>query len=127
MSCAETRGIEVRVTSRYHPDQSSPTGGRWFFSYAVHIANRGDETVQLVARTWVITNAHGEQEEVRGEGVVGEQPVLAPGDAFAYTSFCPLDTSMGAMHGSFAMVTPEGDRFEAEIAPFTLADPDTLN
>ena len=127
MSVTTTRGIEVRVRARFHPEQSKPQAGRWFFSYTVTIANHGDAPARLRGRRWVITDAHGDVEVVEGEGVVGEQPRLEPGDAFEYTSFCPLGTSLGAMHGSYRMETDDGATFDAEIAPFTLADPATLN
>jgi ApaG protein len=93
----------------------------------VRISNVGNETAQLVSREWVITNAEGEVERVKGPGVVGEQPVLAPGSAFEYSSFCPLKTSVGSMHGSYQMVTDKGDTFDAIIEPFTLAVPNALN
>lgn len=122
-----TRGVRVRVAPEYHPDRSDPRAQRWFFSYTVHIVNHGEETVQLVSRHWVITDANGHVEHVRGPGVVGQTPTLRPGEAFEYTSACPLPTSMGSMHGTYQMRTVEGDEFDAEIAPFVLADPDTLN
>lgn len=127
MSVAITHGIEVRVEPRYHPERSDPLHRRWFFSYTVTITNLGDEVVQLTSRHWIITNADGEVEEVRGAGVVGETPVLVPGQAFTYTSFCPLETSLGAMHGTYRMRMPSGEVFDAEIAPFTLADPSSVH
>lgn len=127
MSSTTTRGVRVDVDARYHPEHSQPAEGRWFFSYTVTITNDGTQTVQLVARTWRITNADGDVQLVEGEGVVGEQPVLDPGASFTYTSFCPLDTSLGAMEGSYTMVADDGGRFEARIDAFTLADPDALN
>jgi len=122
-----TRGIEVRVESRYVPEQSNPERGGWLFAYTVRIANRGDDTVQLVSRHWVITDANGETEEVRGPGVVGAQPILKPGETFEYTSACPLGTAFGTMHGSYQMVTDAGEPFEAEIAAFSLSTPYGLN
>jgi len=127
MSQATTRGVEVSVTPRHHPERSDPTGGAWFFSYTVTIRNVGDQGVRLLARTWRITDATGHTEVVRGPGVVGETPHLHPGEAFEYTSFCPLSTSLGAMQGRYLMMADDGERFEAEIAPFTLADPRELN
>lgn len=127
MSTTTTRGVRVDVAPRYHPEHSQPAEGRWFFSYTVTITNEGDETVQLVARTWRITNADGDVQLVEGAGVVGEQPVLAPGETFTYTSFCPLDTSLGAMEGSYTMVSDGGAQFEARIDPFTLVDPSALH
>lgn len=122
-----THGIKVEVESRFVPERSSVAEQQYFFAYRIRISNEGATTAQLVSRHWIITNADGEVQEVRGPGVVGEQPVLAPGDTFEYTSFCPLTTAVGSMHGSYTMVTPDGDTFEAEIAPFTLAAPNALN
>jgi ApaG protein len=122
-----TRGVRVRVKGAYVPERSSPPQGHYFFAYHVRISNEGDGTVQLVSRHWVITDGNGHEEQVRGPGVVGEQPVLAPGEAFEYTSFCPLKTPIGSMHGTYQMVTPGGDQFDATIAPFSLAVPTALN
>jgi ApaG protein len=127
ISDTTTRGIRVQVDSAYVPDRSNPKDGSFFFVYHVRIANVGKETAQLVSREWVITDAEGEVERVKGPGVVGEQPLLPPGGKFEYTSFCPLKTSVGSMHGSYQMVTAEGEQFEATIAPFTLAVPNALN
>ncbi|MBX7084479.1 MAG: Co2+/Mg2+ efflux protein ApaG [Nannocystaceae bacterium] len=124
---ATTRGIEVRVRSRYVPEQSDPGRGGWLFAYTVRIANTGSETVQLMSRHWVITDANGEVEEVRGPGVVGAQPILRPGESFEYTSACPLGTAFGTMHGSYQMVTDHGEHFDAEIAAFALSTPYALN
>jgi ApaG protein len=124
---ATTRGIQVLVHSEYLPARSSPREGTYFFQYHVRISNVGDETAQLISREWIITNADGEVERVKGPGVVGEQPVLAPGTAFEYTSFCELKTAVGSMHGTYQMITASGDRFDAVIAPFTLAIPNALN
>jgi ApaG protein len=122
-----TRGIQVQVRSEYVPARSSPREGSYFFQYHVRIANVGEETAQLISREWFITNAEGEVERVKGPGVVGEQPVLPPGSAFDYTSFCELKTAVGSMHGSYQMMTASGERFDAIIAPFTLAVPNALN
>jgi ApaG protein len=122
-----TRGIRVEVTSAYVPDRSAPNDGQYLFAYHVRVSNVGSETAQLVSRDWIITNADGEVERVKGPGVVGEQPVLSPGSSFEYTSFCPLKTSVGSMHGSYQMVTSQGETFDAQIAPFTLAIPYALN
>jgi ApaG protein len=127
MSDTVTRGIRVRVRSMYIPERSAPEQGEYFFAYSVRIANEGEETAQLVSRRWVITNGEGRVDVVEGPGVVGEQPVLTPGASFEYTSFCPLPTPFGSMEGSYRMVTPGGDRFEAAIAAFTLAVPTALN
>lgn len=122
-----TRGIRVQVKSTYVPERSSPRDNQYLFTYHVRISNVGSETAQLISREWIITNAEGEVERVKGSGVVGEQPVLPPGGAFEYTSFCPLKTSVGSMHGSYQMVTSSDERFDAVIAPFTLAVPHALN
>lgn len=124
---ATTRGIRVRAESFYVEERSSPAEGYYFFAYKIRIDNVGTDTAQLVSRHWIITDGNGQREEVRGAGVVGEQPWLAPGGSFEYTSFCPLATSVGAMQGSYQMVTEDGDGFEAEIAPFTLARPGAVN
>jgi ApaG protein len=127
MSDTTTRGIRIQVRSEFLPERSSPRDNNYLFQYHVRISNTGAETAQLVARDWIITNAEGEVERIKGPGVIGEQPVLAPGSAYEYTSFCPLKTAVGSMHGSYQMVTANGDRFDAEIAPFTLAVPHALN
>ncbi len=122
---ATTRGITVSVRSRHLPERSEP--GRWLFTYRIRIANGSDETVQLMARHWIITDAAGRVEEVRGPGVVGQQPVLAPGESFEYSSFCPLPTPFGTMEGSYQMVAASGEPFEIVIAPFTLTEPMAVN
>ena len=127
MSDATTRGVRVQVRSTYLPERSSPADSHYFFTYRVRISNGGGEAVQLVSRHWVIADADGRVEEVRGPGVVGEQPVLEPGEAFEYTSFCPLPTPIGSMHGTYQMVTAGGSAFDAEIAAFSLAVPTALN
>jgi ApaG protein len=127
VSEALTRGVRVKVQSLYVPERSSPPQSHYFFAYHVRIANEGDETVQLMSRHWIITDGEGREEQVKGPGVVGEQPVLAPGESFEYTSFCPLRTPIGSMHGTYQMVTPGGEEFDAEIAPFSLAVPSALN
>jgi ApaG protein len=127
MSDTTTRGIRIQVRSEFLPARSSPRTGEYWFQYHVRIANLGAETAQLISREWTITNAEGEVEKVKGPGVVGEQPVLPPGGAFEYTSFCPLKTPVGSMHGCYQMVTADGERFEALIEPFTLAVPNALN
>ena len=127
MSEAITRGVQVQVESQYLESRSDPSQHRWVHIYHVTVTNQGRETVQLVSRHWVITNAKGEEEHVQGPGVVGHQPVLRPGQVFRYTSGCPLNTSLGTMHGTYQMVTEDGEQFDAAIAPFTLAEPYTLN
>ena len=122
-----TRGICVEVRSEYLPERSSVRDGSYLFQYHVRISNLGSDTAQLISREWIITNADGEVERVKGPGVVGEQPVLPPGASFEYTSYCPLKTAVGSMQGSYQMVTGGGDRFDAMIAPFTLAVPNALN
>ena len=121
-STATTRGVQVRVRSRFLPERSDPTGGEWFFIYTVRITNVGEEVVQLVSRHWMITDAQDRTQHVRGPGVVGAQPLLEPGQAFEYTSFCPLPTSSGEMRGTFQMTTKEGATFDAVVAPFALSE-----
>ena len=127
MSDTTTNGIRVQVTTKYLADRSSPREHEYWFAYFIRISNVGTETAQLVSRHWVITNADGEEEQVRGEGVVGDKPVIEPGGVYNYNSFCHLKTSVGTMHGEYTMVTPAGEIFEANIAPFTLAIPNALN
>ena len=124
---ATTRGVRVHVTARYSPDRSEPLRSQWFFLYKIEITNEGPDTVQLISRHWTITDAENRVEEVRGLGVVGQQPTLEPDESFEYTSGCPLTTPFGTMHGTYQMVTTEGDRFNAEIAPFTLSEPYTIH
>jgi len=124
---ATTRGVVVVVRSSYVPERSQPSQNRWFFSYRIRISNRGSIPVQLLNRHWVITDALDRVEEVRGPGVVGEQPRLAPGESFEYTSFCPLATPFGTMEGSYEMVTEDGERFWAKIERFTLSEPLAVN
>ena len=120
---AVTRNVRVSVQARYVEPRSEPEEGLWFFAYRVELENLGEETVQLLSRHWVITDGDARVEEVRGPGVVGEQPVLEPGDLFHYTSACPLPTPFGTMHGSYQMVTAGGEHFDAVIAPFSLSLP----
>jgi ApaG protein len=127
MSVALTHGIRVEVRSTFVVERSNPADAYFLFSYHVRILNEGDETAQLLSRRWVITDAEGRQEQVEGPGVVGEQPILEPGQAFEYTSYCPLPTSVGAMQGAYRMITKSGRHFEAEIAPFTLSVPFAVN
>jgi len=119
---AITRSIRVRVHARYDPGRSSPEQNQWFFLYTVSITNESHETVQLKSRHWIITDGMGKVEEVRGPGVVGKQPVLAPGQSFEYTSGCPLTTPFGAMNGTYQMVNQADEEFDIEIAPFTLTE-----
>ena len=124
---AVTQGIRIRVESGYVPERSKPEESRWLFPYTVKITNESSVTVQLISRHWVITDANGKVENVRGPGVVGRQPVLGPGTSFEYSSACPLRTSFGTMHGTYQMVTAENETFDAEIAPFSLALPFGVN
>lgn len=120
LSDAVTNGVRVEVLSRHSPENSRPQEREWVFQYTVRITNLGTETVQLISRHWIITDALEHTEEVRGAGVVGEQPVLAPGESFKYSSWCPLKTPTGLMHGAYQMVRADGEKFDAEIAPFGL-------
>lgn len=122
-SMALTDGIRVRVQSLYLPDQSSPRDERYVFAYTITISNEGERTAQLRTRHWIITDGRGEIEEVKGDGVVGEQPRLAPGQSFQYTSGCVLNTTIGTMHGTYRFWRDDGSYFDAEIAPFSLAAP----
>lgn len=119
--------VAVEARSRYLADQSDPDAPRFVFSYTIRLRNEGAVSAQLIGRHWIITDADGEVEEVRGEGVVGKQPVLAPGEDFEYSSGAVLKTAVGSMHGSYAMQAADGTRFEAPIAPFTLSVPRSLN
>lgn len=127
VSTALTRGIRVSVKSFYLAERSSPAAQQYAFAYTVRIANEGRETAQLRSRHWIITDGDGKVQEVRGEGVVGAQPMLRPGQHFEYTSWCMLATPHGSMHGTYQMVTEEGEQFDAAIAPFPLALPYSLN
>ena len=124
-SLAITDGVRVQVEARHAPELSQP--GQWFFLYTIEISNEGDEACQLISRHWIIRNATGHVDEVEGPGVVGEQPVLEPGDSFEYTSGCPLDTPFGSMEGTYQMVTANGEGFEAEIARFELREPSAIH
>jgi ApaG protein len=124
---ATTRHIRVSVVAEYSPARSAPADSQWFFLYTITIANEGGDTVQLLTRHWIITDGTGRTEEVRGPGVVGEQPTLAPGESFTYTSGCPLTTPFGTMQGTYQMVTTGGEHFDATIAPFTLSEPYTVH
>jgi ApaG protein len=126
-SDALTQGIRVSVKSSYLPEQSSPAERRYVFAYTVRIVNEGETAARLRSRHWVITDAHGGVEEVRGPGVVGKQPSLDPGEAFEYRSGCVLKTSRGTMRGSYQMERNDGSAFDAEIATFALTLPPTLN
>ncbi|MBS0533986.1 MAG: Co2+/Mg2+ efflux protein ApaG [Proteobacteria bacterium] len=127
---AVTRKIEVTVTPRYLSERSSPATGYFFWSYTIDIVNRGEETVQLKTRHWRITDAFGRLQEVKGAGVVGEEPTLKPGESFEYTSGVPLPTPSGFMEGTYGMITADGRRFDIDIPLFSLDTPSkgrTLN
>jgi ApaG protein len=120
---ATTRSIQVTVTPEYSSDRSAPDEGEYFWAYTIEILNLGEETVQLVSRHWKIVDANGRMEEVKGPGVVGEQPVLHHGERFEYTSGVPLKTPSGMMSGTYQMVTEDGDDFEAQVPAFSLDAP----
>jgi ApaG protein len=120
LSEAVTHNVSVEVLSQYSAENSRPQQGEWVFQYTVRITNKGSETVQLISRHWIITDAGEDVSEVKGPGVVGEQPVLAPGESFQYSSWCPLKTPMGVMRGTYQMVRASGEKFDIEIAPFAL-------
>ena len=125
MSEAVTRNVRVHVESEFAPGRSSPAENKWFFLYTISITNEGAETVTLLSRHWIITDAMGDVREIRGPGVVGKQPVLAPGESFEYTSGCDLSTPFGTMRGTYQMVTSEREEFDVEIPAFTLSEPYT--
>ena len=125
VSTAVTQNIRVTVKARFLPEQS--TNGRWAFAYTVRIENLGQIAAQLKSRHWIITDGNGKREEVKGDGVVGNQPLLRPGQKFEYTSGAVLQTPHGAMQGTYQMVTEDGRHFDAEIAPFALTRPGALN
>jgi ApaG protein len=120
---AITHGIHISVLAEFSPEQSRAARGRYFWTYTIEIENRGSNTVQLLNRHWVITDANGHQEEVRGPGVVGQQPVLPPGESFRYSSGCPLPTPFGSMQGEYEMTTRTGARFEVIVPAFALSRP----
>lgn len=120
---AETRDIVVRVSVSYLPEQSEPQRGRWFWAYHIRIENQGARAVQLLTRHWVITDGRGARHSVEGEGVVGEQPMIAPGGSFDYVSGCPLSTPTGNMQGSYQMLGEDGAAFDVAIPKFALVAP----
>ena len=125
MPIATTRNVRVNVESEFAPGRSNPGQNQWFFFYTVRVTNEGRETVQLISRHWIITDAMGATREVRGPGVVGKQPKLDPGESFEYTSGCDLTTPFGSMRGTYQMVTEDQEQFDVEIPTFTLAEPYT--
>jgi ApaG protein len=120
---AETRGIVVRVSASFLPEQSDPPRGRWFWAYHIRIENAGPHTVQLLTRHWIITDGRGVRHTVEGEGVVGEQPVIEAGASFDYVSGCPLSTPTGNMQGSYHMIGEDGAAFDVSIPKFALRAP----
>jgi ApaG protein len=120
---AETRGVVVRVSVSYLPEQSEPGRGRWFWAYHVRVENEGDQTVQLLTRHWTITDGRGAAHNVEGEGVVGEQPMIEPGGSFDYVSGCPLATPTGSMQGCYHMMDEDGAGFDVAIPRFALVAP----
>ena len=120
-----TRAIRVHVESEFAPDRSNPAKNKWFFLYTIRITNEGPETVTLLSRHWVITDAMGEVREVRGPGVIGKQPVLEPGESFEYTSGCDFATPFGSMRGTYQMITDAREDFEIQIPMFTMTEPYT--
>ena len=127
MPAPATDEVRVKAISQYVADRSRPKEGKYFFAYQITIENHGSAPVRLLARHWVITDAQQQVEEIQGEGVVGEQPLIPPGKSFTYTSFCPLRTEFGTMHGSYLMQRESGDTFEAVIPPFILSNDETVN
>lgn len=127
MSDSSKYRIDVDAVAQYLPDQSEPDDARFVFAYHITITNRGDVAAQLISRHWVITDGNGEVQEVRGVGVVGEQPFLRPGDHFRYTSGAGLPTPVGSMRGEYLMRAEDGTEFDADIAPFVLAVPGALH
>ncbi len=122
---AVTRHIRVSVETEYAPSRSNPAQNEWFFLYTIRLTNEGTETVQLISRHWIITDAMGQTEEVRGGGVVGKNPVLEPGETFEYTSGCQLKTPFGSMRGTYQMMTDKRENFEIQIPMFTMTEPYT--
>lgn len=120
---ATTSGVTVRVAAAYLADQSSPEAERWFWSYHIRIENHREDSVQLLARHWVIRDANGNVHDVRGQGVVGDTPLITPGGSYDYVSGCPLETSSGAMAGDFHMIDEDGSTFDIEIPAFALVSP----
>ena len=124
---ATTDGVRVEVRSIYVPGHSNPDEDIYFFAYVIRITNVGRRWVQLKTRHWIITDQNGNTQEVEGPGVVGSYPALDPGEAFEYSSFCPLPTPTGTMRGTFHMVDKDGRAFDAEVAEFALSEPQAYN
>jgi ApaG protein len=123
---AVTRGIRVNVRAKFSDQNSDPQGRRWVFLYTITISNESSVRVQLLERHWIITDANGDVEEVKGPGVVGKQPILEPGQSFEYTSACPLKTPFGSMHGTYQMLGPGNETFDVLIKGFALRLPGTM-
>ena len=120
LSDAVTEGVRVEVLARHSPENTKAAKDQWVFQYTVRITNQRQDTVQLMSRHWIITDALDEIREVKGPGVIGQQPILAPGESFKYSSWCPLPTPTGMMRGTYRMLSAEGTEFEIEVAPFAL-------
>ena len=127
MSKEKSQDIQVKVDTTYIRSSSEPEAARYVFAYSITIENKGDVEAQLLSRHWVITDANGKVQEVHGDGVIGEQPHIQPGESFQYTSGAVIETSVGAMQGSYDMLTPSGEKFSAPIQPFSLSIPRTLH
>ena len=127
MAESKKHEIGITVATQYLPEQSEPEAERYFFAYSITVTNQGSVAAQLISRHWIITDASDEVQEVRGLGVVGQQPLLKPGEKFEYTSGCQLDTPVGTMRGTYQMTADDGTQFEAVISEFTLAIPRVLH
>ncbi len=127
MTNANTQSIQVSVNTAYIASSSEPEAARYVFAYSITIKNTGDNEAQLLSRHWLITDANGKKQEIRGEGVIGEQPHIQPGESYEYTSGAVIETSVGAMQGSYKMLSPNGDTFTANIPAFSLSTPRTLH
>lgn len=127
MPTSVTHGIRVSVAAEYVADASQPTENRFLFAYHITIANEGDEAAQLLTRHWIIKDACNNIEEVRGDGVIQQQPLLGPGESFSYSSGCPLPTEWGVMRGTYGMIRLNGETFNVAIPPFALMPPQLLN
>ncbi len=123
----DSSAIKIDVVTRYLPDQSAPAENRFVFAYTITISNRSDDAVRLLSRHWRITDANNRVQEVRGDGVVGEQPLIEPGTSYTYTSGSMLETPVGTMEGSYQMIDADGGRFDAPIPVFSLAQPGSLH
>lgn len=127
MTTSVNYDINIQVKTQYLPDRSNPEESRYAFAYTITITNQGNLAAKLLSRHWLINHSDQRQEEVRGDGVVGEQPVLSPGQSFNYTSGAVISTPVGSMHGSYQMISEDGHHFDAAIPPFTLAVPNILH